>query len=169
MNFTTVFECLDVSIFKIIMVYLIAIICFILVAFVAFIWYRYEMKKKKKSRIRKYYLISGIISCIVASIFSLNGIIEAPIYKYNIHTQYVEGNTYVTEGYADVETFINEDDEEKIDSIAVNNIEFNTDSKYIYNYSDNHTLCVADEDYLRVTYVIYRNHNFIVKIEKANS
>ena len=48
MNFTTVFECLDVSIFKIIMVYLIAIICFILVAFAAFIWYRYEMKKKKR-------------------------------------------------------------------------------------------------------------------------
>lgn len=169
MNYTTVFECININIFTIILASIVAIVLYLALILVAIIWLKHEAKKNKSSKIKKYFLSMGIISGIIFSISSMLTIVQAPIYKNNLYNEYIAGNTILVEGYAIVETFTDEDGIERISSLALNDVNFNTSSKYMYNYSNADDICISNNDYVRITYVSYKNNNFVMKIEKTNN
>ncbi len=167
MNYITVFECIDINIFTVIFIDIITIVLLAAIFVGAFFWLKHESKKNKSSKIRKYFLTMGIISCVTGIISPISSIVQAPICKNNLYNEYNTGNTMLVEGYAIVETFTDEDDIERISNLTLNDIDFNVNSKYMYNYSDIHDLCISNNDYVRITYVSYKNNNFVMKIEKV--
>lgn len=169
MNYTTVFECIDVNISTLISISVVTIVILAAIAVGAFFWLKHASKKDTSSKIIKYNLIIGIIGCVIAIVSTIPDIVEVPICKKNLYDEYISGNTLSVEGYAIVETYTDDNDIERIDNLTVKDIDFNTNSKYIYNYSEVHDLCIANKDYVRITYVSYKNKNFVMKIEKMNS
>ena len=62
---------------------------------------------------------------------------------------------------------MDEENPEQMISISLNGINFNIKEKYIYNYSNIKDLCLYDGDYARITYVTYKDNNFIMRIDKV--
>lgn len=166
MNYITVFECININIFTIILTYIIAIILFVALVVWAILWYKHEAAKNDSSKIKKHFLKVAMVSGAIAIISSVFSIVKVSICKENLYDEYMAGNTLVTEGNVIMETITDEDEVERINKLVIDDIDFNTSSKYTYNYSDVHDLCISDGDYVRVTYVTYKNNNFVMKIEK---
>lgn len=169
MSYITIFEAINIKIFKLILLDIIGIILLGLVGIWAFLWHKRERKKEKPFKIKLFNLKIGILGCITSTVFFLTSIINYPILQHNIYNQYVNNNVSVIEGTATITVFTDDDDIERIDEVTLEDVQFNTDSKYLYNYSDNHELCLQNGDYVRITYVTYKNQNLIMKIEKPTS
>lgn len=163
MNFTTIYDALNINTWFLLAVRIASILAYALILFGAVAWYRHEKKKETPSKIRLYILLYAFIlgcSLIVSSLFS---IIRIPIYKNLIYDQYVDNNVYFVEGIISVT--MNEDKEE-IDTIMLNGVEFNLESKFEYNYSAKTIPTLQNGEYVRITYVSYNGNNFIMKIDK---
>lgn len=169
MNYITVFEAINIDVFKLMLINIIAIILYILIGIGVLIWYRHEKKKENPFKFRLFMLVGSMIFCLFLIIGAMISIINYPILKHNIYNQYVSNNVSITEGTADITIVTDDDDIQRISDIALKNVQFNTNSKYIYNYSDIHELCLQNGDYVRITYVTYKDENFIMKIEKREA
>ena len=117
-------------------------------------------RKRKIALSTRICCLSAPIICMSIGIYYL---VQVPLQKDKIYDEYKNGNFYTEEGYVSIVEY--EENTEQY-YLVVNETVFSLDDRqaYSYNYVD-HKLCVSDGQYVKISYVKYRNKNLIMCIE----
>ena len=116
--------------------------------------------KQKIKRLTGIYIFPVLIFFLI---FSLYCLIQVPVQKKEIYDKYMNGDFLVEEGTVSIIYRPNNVEEYYF---IINNTIFSLDNRQAYNFScKDDMLCVSDGQYIKVSYVKYRDKNLIMKIE----
>lgn len=119
--------------------------------------------KHKMKRSTAVCVFSALVLLLIHSLYCL---VQVPIQKKEIYDKYKNGEFFTEEGYVSI--IYNDENVEEYYFI-VNKTTFSLNDRQAYNFSYKYDeLCVYDGQYIKVSYVKYRNKNLIMKIEEMS-
>ena len=118
--------------------------------------------KRKMKRSTSFYVFTSLAFLLIYYLYCL---VQVPTQKKEIYDKYKNGDYFTEEG--NVFIIYNDENVEEYYFI-INETTFSLDNRQSYNFScEDNELCVYDGQYVKVTYVKYRNKNLIMKIEEV--
>ena len=126
-----------------------------------FIWVSIALCYKRKLKpLTSIYFFPALILLLIYSLYCL---VQVPTQKKEIYDKYKNGDYFTEEGNVCI---IYNDENVEDYYFIINETIFSLDNRQAYNFScrDNE-LCVYDGQYIKVSYVKYRDKNLIMRIE----
>ena len=118
--------------------------------------------KHKMKRSTSFYVFTSLAFLLIYCLYCL---VQVPTQKKEIYDKYKNGDYFTEEG--NVFIIYNDENVEEYYFI-INETTFSLDNRQAYNFSCiDDELCVYDGQYIKVSYVKYRNKNLIMKIEEV--
>lgn len=156
LTYKTLFEAEPINIVNAILLLLISMAVIILaICVLGYLCYKRHTKQKTS-----IFYISALIGLLLYCVY---GLVQIPIQKTKIYEEYINGEFYVKEG--SIHIIYNEKNIEHY-YFMIDDITFSLDNRQAYNYScTDDDLCVYDGQYVKISYIKYRNKNLIMKIE----